>query len=118
MKTTTKLFIGVGTLALLSPLGIYLPAKFNGGAAWGEWKADEIHRLVGYLPRGIEKLSSLWNALLPEYAFKGMAHAGIGHQSIAYIFSALFGIALCVGTGFLIGRVLARKSSARDKKKP
>jgi hypothetical protein len=109
LKTTSKLWIGVGALALLSPLGIWLPAKLRGGSAWGEWDADEVHGLIGYVPRGLEKFSSLWNALFPDYTFKGMENAGLGHQSIAYIFSAVVGIAACVAAGFLIGKLLARK---------
>ena len=37
MKTTTKLWIGLGVLAIASPLGLYLPDTFKAGEAWGEW---------------------------------------------------------------------------------
>ncbi len=117
MKTTTKLWIGLGVLALLSPVGIYLPDKLKAGSAWGEWGADEMKNLVGYVPAGLEKIASVWNALMPDYAFKGMENAGLGHLSIAYIVSALVGIALCVGSGLLIGKLLSRKSSTIGKEK-
>jgi hypothetical protein len=65
MKVTTKLWIGLGALALLSPIGVILPAKLKAGPAWGEWGAGELKGLVGYVPKGLEKLSSLWNALMP-----------------------------------------------------
>ena len=42
MKTTTKLWIGIGALALASPFGLLLPEKFKAGSAWGEWGAGEI----------------------------------------------------------------------------
>jgi cobalt/nickel transport protein len=109
MKITTKLWLGLGTLALLSPIGLYLPEKFKAGDAWGEWDGDKIKEVVGYLPAGFEKLSSLWHAALPDYAFKGWEEKGLGHLSFAYIVSAVVGIALCVGGAFLLGKLLSRK---------
>ena len=58
MKITTKFWIGLGVLAVLSPLGLLLPEHFKAGSAWGEWGIDEIQRLAGYVPVGLEKLSS------------------------------------------------------------
>lgn len=109
MKTTTKLWIGIGILAVLSPIGIYLPEKFNAGSAWGEWGTDEIKGLIGYIPSGLEKIASIWNAVLPDYAFKGWEEKAFGHLSFAYIVSAIVGIALCVGGTWMIGKLLARK---------
>ena len=71
MKLVTKFWIGIAVLIVLSPLGLLLPEYFKAGSAWGEWGADEMHKLVGYVPKGLEKLSSLWNAPMPDYAFKG-----------------------------------------------
>jgi cobalt/nickel transport system permease protein len=109
MKTTTKLWIGIGVLAVLSPLGLYLPSKLKAGTAWGEWSAAEIHGLVGYIPKGLQKLSSLWNAPLPGYAFKAGESSGFQHSGLAYIVSAIIGIGLCVGLAFLLGKVLSKK---------
>ena len=109
MKTTTKLWIGIGILAVLSPLGLILPDKFKAGSAWGEWGTDEIKGLVGYIPSGLQKIASFWNAVLPEYAFKGWEEKALGHLSFAYVISAIVGIALCVGGTLLIGKLLARK---------
>ena len=66
MRITTKLWIGIGLLAILSPIGLLLPAHFNAGAAWGEWGKDEIQKLVGYIPEGLNKLTSFWRAPLPD----------------------------------------------------
>lgn len=120
MKTMTKLWIGLGVLAIVSPIGLYMPDKFKAGNAWGEWDADKIKGLVGYVPAGLEKIASVWKALIPDYAFKGMGNAGLAgldHLSIAYIVSALVGIALCVGGGLLIGKLLSRKSQGLGKEK-
>jgi hypothetical protein len=111
MKTTTKLWIGLGVLALLSPLGLYLTDTFKAGSAWGEWSAEEMKNLVGYIPTGLNKLSSLWKGVLPAYAFKGMKNASLGHLSMAYIVSAVVGIALCIGCGLLIGKLLSAKKT-------
>jgi cobalt/nickel transport protein len=113
MKTTTKLWIGIGVLAALSPLGLYLPEIFKAGSAWGEWGADELGGLIGYLPKGLEKLSSLWSAPLPDYAFKGGGHFGLKQLSFAYIVSAVVGIGLCVGVAFLLGKALSKKEQKR-----
>ncbi len=71
MKISSKLWLGILILALLSPLGIIIPEYFKAGSAWGEWGVAEIQKLAGYIPRGLERLSSLWQAPLPDYAFKG-----------------------------------------------
>jgi cobalt/nickel transport protein len=111
MKTVTKLWIGLGALALLSPIGLFLPEYFKAGDAWGEWGTDTIKDLVGYVPAGLEKISSLWSAPLADYAFKGQEAASLGNLSFSYIISAVVGIALCVGGAFLLGKLLARKDS-------
>jgi cobalt/nickel transport protein len=109
MKTTTKLWMGIGVLILLSPLGIFLPEHFKAGDAWGEWGVDTISELVGYIPRGLEKLSSLWNAPIPDYAFRGWEEKGLSRLSFAYIISAILGIAVVVLAVLLIGKALVKK---------
>lgn len=96
-------------LIALSPLGLILPEHFKAGSAWGEWKADEIRKLVGYLPQGLNKLSSLWNAPIPDYALKGREGKGLFYLSIAYIISAILGIVLVVLVIILIGKLLTKK---------
>lgn len=109
MKTTTKLWIGIGILILLSPLGLILPEHFKAGDAWGEWGTDTFKELVGYIPQGLKKLSSLWSAPLPDYAFRGWEEKGLPHLSLAYIVSAVVGIAITVIAVLLIGRMLAKR---------
>jgi len=109
MKTATKLWIGLGVLILLSPLGLILPEHFKAGAAWGEWGTDEMQKLVGYVPKGLEKLSSLWSAPIPNYAFKGWEEKGLPHLSFAYIMSAVVGIAVVVILALIIGKALIKK---------
>lgn len=108
MTTTRKLLIGIGILALLSPLGLILPEYFGAGNAWGEWGNDELKKLVGYVPEGLANLSSIWKALLPDYSFRGTEGKGLGHQSLGYVFSAIIGVGLCIGLGWVIGKLLRK----------
>ena len=109
MKVTTKLWIGLAMLIVLSPIGLILPEHFKAGSAWGEWGADEIQKLVGYIPQGLEKLASLWNAPIPDYAFKGWEEKGLPRLSFAYIISAIVGIGITILMVIGIGKLLAKK---------
>ncbi len=109
MKTTAKLWIGMIILAALSPLGLFLPEHFKAGDAWGEWSVDSVKELVGYIPSGLEKLSSLWNAPFPDYAFKGLEEKSFTGLSLVYVLSAIMGIVGCAGIIILIGRFITKK---------
>lgn len=103
-----KLWIGLIFLILLSPLGLYLPAKFGAGSAWGEWSAEEISKMVGFVPSGLGKLQGLWKAPMPDYALRGQKDG----SSISYILSAIIGVAVVAGLTIFLGRVLARKEDS------
>jgi len=109
MKLTVKLWIGIAILIVLSPLGLLLPEHFKAGSAWGEWGADEMRELVGYIPKGLAKLSGLWQAPLPDYAFKGWEEKGLPLLSFAYIISAVIGIVVVVLLALIIGKILSKK---------
>jgi cobalt/nickel transport protein len=113
MKLSTKLWIGLGGLAILSPLGLILPQRFKAGDAWGEWGPEKIKTLVGYVPKGMEKLASLWKAPLSDYSFKAGQNHGTQHLSLAYIVSAIIGIALCFAIAYLLGKHLSQKDSGK-----
>lgn len=108
MKATTKLWIGLAILIILSPVGLILPEKFQAGAAWGEWSPEEVKELVGYIPTGLNRLSDIWHALLPDYALPGQESAPMHALSISYILSAIVGVAIVVGLTLLSGKFLAR----------
>ncbi len=113
MKLITRLWIGLGVLIILSPLGLLLPEYFKAGAAWGEWGADEVQKLVGYIPNGLEKLSLLWSAPIPDYAFKGWEEKGFPQLSLAYIVSAGLGIIVVILLVWLIGKILTANKNPR-----
>ena len=109
MKLTTELWIAIGAIILLSPLGLILPEHFKAGSAWGEWGADEMEKLVGYGPQGLKHLSELWTAPMPDYAFKGWEEKGLTHLSFAYILSAILGVALVALGAWVVGKCLTKK---------
>lgn len=109
MKATTKLWLGILLLALLTPLGLILPEYFRAGSAWGEWGAGELNNLVGYIPRGLAKLANLWHAPLPDYAFKSCPEKGMLTLVFNYMISAILGIAITVLAVWLIGKKLTKK---------
>ncbi len=109
MKLTTKLWVGLAILAVLSPLGLLVPEYFKAEAAWGEWGADELGDLVGYIPYGIRRIAGLWSAPIPDYAFKGWEEKATPHRGLAYMASAIIGMIAVVVAAFLIGRLLTRE---------
>jgi uncharacterized protein YacL len=109
MKITTKLWIAIIALIILSPLGLILPEHFKATSAWGEWGTQEMQKLVGYIPKGLAKLSSFWSAPMPDYAFKGWEEKGFSHLSIAYIISAIIGVIIIVIVALSIGKILSKK---------
>ncbi len=112
MKTSKKLWIALGVLIILSPLGLILPDLFNSGAAWGEWSKEEVREQVGYVPSGMEKSADKWKAPLPDYALKGQEEAPVRSLSLSYILSAMVGVAVVVGITIVIGKVLARREKS------
>lgn len=111
MKEYRRLWIPLLVLALLSPVGLYLPSLLQAGAAWGEWGLEEIRQMLGYVPVGMEKTADLWKAPLPDYALPGQAGAPLSRLSLSYILSALLGMGVCASGAYLIGRRLARRKA-------
>ena len=109
MKTITKLWVLIMILIVLSPLGLLVPAYFKAGAAWGEWGADELKALAGYVPKGLERLASLWHAPIPDYAFKCCEGKSFLCQGCAYMLSAAIGILATAAIILLFGSLLRRK---------
>ncbi len=72
---------------------------------------DELQKMRGSVPQGIQKLSGLWKAPLPDYAFQGWEGRDLFHSSIAYIVSAVVGIAIIAGVAlFAFGERLLEHS--------
>jgi cobalt/nickel transport protein len=111
MTTTNKLWIGIGVLALLSPLGIIIPKWFGSGGAWGEWGITQIEKVAGFVPEGLKRVAGIWKAPLPDYGLS-IGSKGLASESIGYVLSAVIGIALVAGIMYIITKLLGRKNGA------
>lgn len=89
-KKRIAIYILVAVLVLATPLGLLAT-----GTAWGEWGADEIAEVVqngtelGYTPSGLENGWAL-EPIMPDYTLGEM------NEVVAYILSAIIGVALLV----------------------
>ncbi len=92
------LWVGLAALVVLSPIGL-----LAGGSAWGEWAADEIEGIAGFVPQGLASTQG-WAAPLPEYGLEGIPPA------LGYIVSAALGILLVIAVVWLIGRLASRRA--------
>jgi len=101
-KTIRNLVIGLIALIILAPLGLLAV-----GETFGEWGNEELKEKIGYLPEGLEKLSSLWSAPLPDYALPGMGES-MSAASLAYIISAIIGVVIGGGLLYLLGKRIAK----------
>jgi hypothetical protein len=100
-----RIWTGLVVMALLSPLGIFLPYYFGAGDAWGEWSAEKLREALGYAPAGLEKLADLWKAPVSDYNPGGEA-APIWIQALWYVFSGALGISIVVCAAYLLARLL------------
>ncbi len=107
-KEFKKLWLWILILILLAPLGLILPELFKAGGAWGEWGADEIEKILGYVPEGFKRLSKLWSSPITDYTFP-VWESGV-KAYIGYILSGIIGTALVIGISILIGKFLVRKN--------
>ncbi len=103
-----KLWIGLLVLSFLTPLGIILPRALKAGDAWGEWGAEELQRLLGYLPEGLKRMAGLWKAPLPDYSVGGEQTTLVA-QSGAYVLSAVIGVVLVAVIMYLLSRLLVKQ---------
>lgn len=94
-------------LCLLTPVGILLPAFFNTGDAWGEWSAQTVKELVGYVPKGLAKYSDVWQAPLPDYSLKREVQSVL-HQSGFYLVTGIIGATITYIVMLLISRIIIR----------
>ena len=109
-----KLWITVALLMLLTPLGI-----LAGGTAWGEWSTNQVNAAASQkeVPTvsqtqpqptatrvGLQRLSSLWTAPIPNYAPQFVKSPSFG-----YLLSAMFGVGLLMASSLLARRLLQRR---------
>ena len=102
-----KILIALLLLCILTPIGILLPMYFNAGDAWGEWSAQTVKELVGYVPKGLAKYSDVYKAPLTDYTLS-IKDTSIVHQSGYYIVSGLIGATLTFVVMLLVSKIVIR----------
>jgi hypothetical protein len=103
-KMVKNFAIGLVLLIILAPLGLLAV-----GETFGEWGSEEIKEKLGYVPQGLEQLSPLWNAPLPDYAFPGGENSeSMTTSAAAYILSAVIGVIVCGGLLYFVGKKVAK----------
>lgn len=108
------LVAGLAILMLLTPLGILAVES-----AWGEWAPSDFtdaasrreiaaasgnHAPPAQIPPGLEKLSSIWIAPIPDYA-----PAFLRSPVFGYLLSAAFGMGFILLTALIADWALRRK---------
>ena len=106
-KFQKKLWIGLIIMALLTPLGVYLPEKLGAGDAWGEWGTETIEKMLGYVPEGMKKIADIWKAPVSDYNLGGDS-ASMTVKIISYVVSAVVGIGLVAIAVYFIGKLMRR----------
>jgi hypothetical protein len=101
-KMMRNFAIGLALLIILAPLGL-----LAAGETFGEWGPDELKEKLGFVPPGLERLSGIWNAPLPDYALIGSGDSMTSAAS-AYILSAVIGVIVCAGLLYVIGKRVAK----------
>jgi cobalt/nickel transport system permease protein len=98
--------IGIGTMIILSPLGLLAPGTAFGESAPGDLGLGRYG--LRAIPSGLEHYNGFWKqTLLPGYGFSSGAHANLG-----YVLSAIFGALVVGATIFLligVVRAIARR---------
>jgi hypothetical protein len=100
-----KLLIILCLLALLSPIGIIFPEQLRSGDAWGEWSAENIEKMLGYVPKGFDRIKDIWAAPLPDYNVAGN-DSSLFVKVISYVFSGFIGISACILIFFILLKIL------------
>lgn len=108
-KLLRNLLIGLAVLIIAVPIGLLAV-----GTAYGEWGAEELEQLVGFIPAGLASVSSLWAAPIPDYALPSLGDT-FPDLSLAYWLSAIIGVILSAGVLILIGKVLTRKNTQNNE---
>lgn len=100
VKKMKPLYAVIGLLVLATPLGL-----LASGTAWGEWGAEEIQELVGFVPKGMEN-GFQFNSLIPDY---NLAHVS---EYLGYIMSAALGVVII----FIIFKILSKINLRKETK--
>jgi cobalt/nickel transport system permease protein len=100
------LIIALAVLIVLTPVGL-----LANGSAWGEWNSIELKNKIGYIPRGFEKISGWWKAVMPDYSLPRLGSGSFASIS-GYILSAAVGVLLILLVVLISSRLMLRFKKA------
>ncbi len=106
-KLQKKILVILLLLCLITPAGILLPAYFNAGEAWGEWSAETVKDMIGYVPEGLKKYSDIYKAPMPDYTVNS-EEKSIVHKSGFYVVSGLIGATITYIAMLIILKLITR----------
>ncbi len=106
-KLQKRVFIVLVLSCLAVPVGIFLPSVFKTGDAWGEWSAQTVKDLIGYVPQGLSKYSEAWKAPLSDYTLNA-SDKSLVHQSGYYIVCGIIGTTVTYGVLLLLSKLMAK----------
>ena len=106
-KLQRKILIALIILSVVTPIGIFLPVLFNTGNAWGEWSAETVKELIGYIPQGLAKYAGTQKAPLAGYTFNGNDSSLI-HQSGYYIVCGIIGAMTTMIVTLILSKLIVR----------
>jgi cobalt/nickel transport system permease protein/cobalt/nickel transport protein len=102
MKRVGAAFVA---LAVIAPLGLIAP-----GFAYGEGSTEDVSAAFGYVPRGLQDLSSVFSAPLGGYnlplPFFSDASADLWHAAIGYEITGIVGMLLVGGAIYGLVRLI------------
>jgi cobalt/nickel transport system permease protein len=100
--------IGLGVMAVLTPLGLLAPGGAFGEAAPADLDLRRYH--LDAVPSGLRRYAGYWhNALFNGYDFSHDAHPVAG-----YLISAAVGMLVIGLAGFVLFRIVSRRMGAGD----
>ena len=110
MKRVGTAFVA---LAIIAPLGLIAP-----GFAYGEGSAADVQAAFGYIPKGLQDLSSVFSAPLAGYDLPlpvfGGANRELWHAAIGYEIAGIIGMLLCGAVVYGGARLLRGRGGAAD----
>ena len=114
MTKFKRLWLILGILIFLSPLGLFLPEWMATETPWGEWSPEKLEELVGFLPEGVRKLSDFWKPFFSNYSLGAGQTGSYLSSGFRYMLSALLGAVLVTGVSFLVAKIVISK---RERKR-
>jgi cobalt/nickel transport system permease protein len=99
--------------AVIAPLGLIAP-----GFAYGEGSTEDVQAAFGYIPKGLQDLSSVFSAPLGGYnvplPFFSDANAELWHAAVGYQITGILGILLSGGIVMLLARLIRARGTTPD----